>query len=149
LELGSGLPGGPGGGASGPGAIATNGAPGVDDRPDGRCSETDPTNQIAKTQGPIGEWSLDVPITPGLQEDIAALGASGLPFSMYVTAMLRVVSPDGATYSIKRVPVTPPVPAGRRANRNPRLIGLTFEGESWEPGRPVKIKPNSCPENRR
>lgn len=137
------------GGASGPPVDVGAGAPPVDDTPDGRCSEKESSNVLSKAAAPIGEVSLHVPIPGSLLDQIAAVGAGGAPLSLYVTTQLRVLGPDGPLYAIKRVPVSPPVPVGRQANRNPRLLGLTFNGEPWDEGQPLEIAPDSCPPERR
>lgn len=149
LSIGGVTGGPPGGGANGPGAIASTGAPGLDETPDGRCSEQDVSNRLSMATAPIGELQVDVPVPATILEQVAAIGASGAGLALYLTTQLRIVTPEGPVYTIKRIPVAPPVPATRRANRNPHLIGVAFEGEAWEPGRPVKIKRQACKPERR
>lgn len=116
----------------------------------GRCDEEDPATFFGAGNVPMGEVPGSVPLPPGLLEALRAATGGGLGFSINVQAQLRVEAEEGPLYGIKRVVVSPALPEGRQANRNPRLTALLFEGEPWQPDEPMRVVPGLCaPKNQR
>ncbi|MFM2153153.1 MAG: hypothetical protein RL199_1588 [Pseudomonadota bacterium] len=131
--------GGPGGGP--PGGFGSRA------EPDGRCPETDASNLAEAGTLPLDQWfdrawSLPVPEQAGVAVAGAAQQGVALPF--YLVAQLRLDSARGLLYAQKRVVVSAPLPAGRKANENPRLAALYIDGKPWSPDAPRTLKLHGC-----
>lgn len=117
---------------------------GLDTTTDPRCDETDDTNRVAAGTSALEDVSITVPVPESLSQAVQGAAAQGLPLSLYVNAQLRLDDEGSPLYALKRVPVSPPVPVGRVANENPKLVALLFDGEVWDPATPLKVKYGAC-----
>lgn len=116
----------------------------VDASTDMRCPEVDGTNRIDAGTKTLDALSLSVPVPPGLAAAVAGASDKGLALSLYVNAQLRVDDDGEAIYALKRVPISPDLPAGRVANNNPELLGLLFDGEPWDASTPLRLSHGGC-----
>lgn len=114
---------------------------------DGRCDESKDTTLIAAGEAPLGPFEATVT----LPAELTLLAAAGMEtgLSLHAQAQLRVSSPEGLLYGRKRVVVSPPVPQGRQANRNPRLTALLLDDTPWEPDQPRRLKLGECPDSKK
>lgn len=112
----------------------------------GRCDVTTPSTLAAAGTLPLDALALEVAIPEPVQQAMRGLAAQGQPISLYVDAQLKLAAEPEALFALKRIVLSPPVPAGRRANRNPRLAAVLLDGEPWEPGVPRRMKFHACEE---
>lgn len=116
-----------------------------------RCDEADPDTLVASGQNALGELSslefgMAVPANLGPLLQVAA--SRGFPVSTYVQAQLRVADERGeGLYAFKRFVVSPPLPAGRVANKNPRVAALLFDGVPWPADKVLEVPFNACAED--
>lgn len=114
----------------------------------GRCPEN-AASLILSGESPADSLAVDVPVPPELGLILMAATQSGAAISMYVTVQLKVESERGDLFAMKRIVLSPALPAGRVANENPRLLGLVFDGRPWSADAPVELQWNACPESDR
>lgn len=126
--------------------------PGVDlpyppaDQVTGRCPEDDAGSLVSTGEAPANALAANVPVPPELALLLQAATQSGSAVSLWVTVQLKVASPRGDLYAIKRIVLSPALPAGRVANENPRLPGVTFDGVPWDAETALEVKWNACAE---
>lgn len=109
----------------------------------GRCDAEDAKTLLEQREGSIGEVTVRVPVPPDVGPVLASLGAQNAPASIYLNAQLDLLSNEAekpALFGYKRIVLSPNLPAGRKANRNPRLVGVLFDGKVWEPDVPMKVE---------
>jgi hypothetical protein len=113
----------------------------------GRCDAADDDTLVTRGERPLSELSLlevAMPVPPSLGPALQVAAARGFPVSVYVQAQLEVGAGPDALVAFKRFVVSPPLPAGRQANRNPRLAALFFDDALWPADRPLEIRRNTC-----
>lgn len=113
---------------------------------DGRCDEGQELTLVAAGEEPLGPFETIATLPP----ELGLLAAAGMEtgLSLHAQAQLKISSPEGPLYGRKRVVVSPPVPQGRQANRNPRLTALLLDDTPWEPNEPRRMKLGDCPPSR-
>lgn len=114
----------------------------------GRCPD-DAKSLLAAGRAPSDSLSVDVPVPRELGVVLQAGSQAGAAISFWVTVQLKVQAEQGDLYAMKRLVLSPALPAGRVANENPRLVGLLFNGRPWSPAEPVEVRWNACPEKER
>lgn len=114
---------------------------------DGRCDEAQELSLISAGEEPLGSFET----TLTLPAELSLLAAAGMEtgLSLHAQVQLRISSPEGPLYGRKRIVVSPPVPQGRQANRNPRLTALLLDDTPWEPNEPRRLKLGDCPPSKK
>jgi len=125
------------------GGIGNVAAGGAIDPDTGRCVPGDATS-VAAGAAPLDAMAAQIPLPPGLALAAGAVSGHNQAISLHVQTQLRVASPGGDLFAIKRIVVSPPVPAGRLANRNPRLRDLLLDGTPWDPAVPRPLAAGAC-----
>ena len=120
----------------------------------GRCAEL-PENLLSRGEASweaLSAQTLSVPLPTNLLFVAQQAAAQGFAVPVYLNAQLRLgrdaTAPE-EIYAFKRLVVSPPLPAGRIANRNPRLAALLFDGRPWTADEPLVVSRADCPEERR
>ena len=137
------------GGGGGPGGGGPPGGQGGASKtePDGRCPTTDASNLAASGTLALDQWNGQAwPMPVPEQAAIVVAGAAqrGLALPYYLVAQLQIDSNRAPLIAQKRVVVSAPLPAGRKANRNPRLAALYLDGKPWSPDAPLSLKLHAC-----
>jgi hypothetical protein len=115
----------------------------VDDA--GRCARDDAATLVASGEAAGEVLDARIPIPPAAAFALQKIAEQTPPqgVSIYLHGQLEVPSShaDAApVVAFARMVLSPNVPVGRRPNRNPRLVGLLFDGRPWEPGVPMKVE---------
>lgn len=115
----------------------------VDDA--GRCALDDASTFVASGEAGPGELAAEIPVPAAAGFALQQLAQQDPPqgISVHLHGQLQVPSSDPTlppVVGFNRMVLSPNVPAGRRPNRNPRLVGLLFDGKPWEPDVPMKIE---------
>lgn len=100
----------------------------------------------ALTAGQGGPLGSGVGLVTGIFD---GAGTTSPAVSLWVDTMLRVGEGSTALYAVKRVVVSPAVPAGRTANKIPHLVGLLFDEKPWQPNTPVPVQLGVCDEKKK
>jgi len=121
----------------------------------GRCLEQ-PETLLAGGEASweqISQLSVPMPVPTALAFAAQQAAAQGFAVPIYLNAQLRLATDRAAgtepLYAYKRLVLSPSLPAGRKANRNPQLAGVLFDGRPWFPGEVLKVSRAACPEDRR
>lgn len=109
----------------------------------GRCPE-DAKSLVSSGTAAADALEADVPVPPALGALLQASAQSGMAVSLWVTVQLKIASDRGDLYAIKRLVLSPPIPAGRTPNLNPRLLGLLFDGQPWVADEALELKWGAC-----
>ncbi|MDY7226254.1 hypothetical protein [Hyalangium rubrum] len=113
---------------------------------DSRCPEGEATVLLASGEAPLSAVSQTVPLPP----EVVGVLASGRDVpAPQVQVQLKVGSGEGELFAIKEVAVTPLLPEGQEANRNPVLQRLMLNGEEWLPDVPRVLRYGECPDEER
>jgi len=116
----------------------------------GRCDAEDARTLLQQGPSSIGEIRLTVPVPPETSGVLDSLASQNAPASIHLNAQLDLPSNDPAKawlFGFKRIVLSPNLPAGRPANRNPRLSGVLFDGKLWEPDVPMPVEGPFEPED--
>lgn len=113
----------------------------------GRCDEADADTLVTRGERPLVDLSaleVAMPIPPSLGGALQVAASRGFAVSVYVSAQLFVANDVAPLYAFKRVVVSPPLPAGRKPNRNPHVAALLFDDVPWSPDQPLPVKLHGC-----
>ena len=121
----------------------------------GRCEEQ-PQTLLAGGEASweqLSELSVPMPVPVSLALAAQQAAAQGFAVPVYLNAQLRLATDRAPgtepVYAFKRLVLAPALPAGRKANTNPRVAGVLLDGQPWFPGEVRKISRAACPEDRR
>lgn len=132
------------------GAGATTAGPpalpggGLDTTQDPRCNSSDESTRLQKGVERLDALSLTVPVPGALVGAVDEAASRGPALSLYVNAELTLDAAEGPVQAFKRITVSPRIPEGRVANRNPRLQSILFDGQPWEAGTPLVLEHGAC-----
>ena len=120
----------------------------------GRCDAV-PQNLLAGGEASWEQLSglaVSVPVPVDLLFLAQQAASRGFAVPVYLNAQLMLAADATAPepiYAYKRLVVSPPLPAGRTANRNPRLAALLFDGRPWTADEVLTVSRAACPAEKR
>ena len=112
-----------------------------------RCDPADPATLVSKGTSNIEGFSssaLAFPIPDAAAPLLGAASKRGYALSAYVHAELFVENGELPLYALKRIVMSPAIPAGRVANRNPHLAAVLMDGAVWNADAPIELPFQTC-----
>ncbi len=114
-----------------------------------RCDAEDPATLVAKGTSTLEAFSsapVAFPIPDAAAPLLGAASQRGFALSAYLHADLFIENGEQPLYGFKRIVLSPAIPAGRMANRNPRLAALLVDGSVWDADAPLELPFQGCEE---